>query len=60
MTHSTAEPVPPVGSMPPDEFDGLALELGADGVWRAYSECGLVAHAPTFKELFERMGGVWQ
>lgn len=60
MTHSTAEPVPPLASMPPDEFDGLALELGTDGIWRAFDTCGLVAIAPTFRELYQRMGGVWQ
>lgn len=59
MTQSTAEPFVPLAATPPDEFDGLALELGADGVWRAFDTCGLVAIAPTFRQLFERMGGVW-
>lgn len=59
MTHRTAEPTAPLASMPPDEFDGMALELGADGVWRCFDQCGLVAIAPTFRELYQRMGGVW-
>lgn len=59
MTQSTQVPTAPLQVMPRDEFDGLSLEFGYDGVWRAYSQCGLIAHAPSFRELFERLGGRW-
>lgn len=59
MTDRHAQPFAPVAPIPPEEFDGLAFELGPDGSWRAYSECGLVASAPTWRELYERMGGRW-
>lgn len=59
MTHKHAEPVAPLDPMPPEEFDGMAFELGLDGKWRAYDEWGLIAVAPTFRELYEITGGRW-
>lgn len=59
MTERLTEPVAPLSRVPMDEFEGLAFELGLDGTWRAFDQCGLVAVAPSFRQLFERMGGRW-
>lgn len=53
------EPVPPLDPMPPEEFDAMAFERGYDGLWRAYDDCGLVAVAPSWREIYERVGGRW-
>lgn len=42
-----------------EEYDALLFTVGADGIWRAYDDYGLVAHAPTWRELYERTGGRW-
>ena len=40
--------------------DSMAFEYCYDGVWRAYDEHGLVAVAPTWREVWERTGRRWQ
>lgn len=59
MTEKHAEPVAPLDPMPPAEYEGLAFELGFDGMWRAYDQHGLIAVAPSWRQLYERAGGRW-
>lgn len=59
MTERTTQETVAPGRTLAVEFDSMAFELGFDGTWRAYDPCGLVAVAPSFRELYERMGGVW-
>lgn len=44
-----------------EEFggDNITFELGADRIWRAFDEYGLIAVASTFREIYERIGGRW-
>lgn len=59
MTEKHTDPVCPWTPVSTDEFDAMAFEIGLDGNWRAYDQCGLVAVAPSFRLLFEKTGGRW-
>lgn len=39
--------------------DGPIFALGPDGMWRVFDCGGIVAVAPTFREVYERAGGRW-
>lgn len=45
---------------PPAENEGIAFEYCYDGKWRAYDQHGLVASAPTWREVWGRTGRRWQ
>lgn len=55
----TRDPHPPTSPMPQEDFDAMSFELGRDGIWRAYDENGLVAVAPSWRQLYERTDGRW-
>lgn len=38
---------------------GISFELGVDGIWRAWDVDGIVAVAPTWRQIYERIGGRW-